>query len=327
MEHKNQSASATVSSVSTSLGSWPEKESSPKARRAGIRQKMMQHPLLNLMLLTATLATTTWAGAAYQGISLWRDPGSWTAGLPYALAVLIILGVHEMGHYFAARYHRLRVSLPYFIPMPFAIGTLGAFVRLEDEPKERRKMFDVAVAGPLAGLVAALGVLAVGLLGNSASTAPPVDPSSSVLLGLLANAVGQDAAVAANNPLVFAGWLGLMLTAFNLLPVGQLDGGHMARALFGERAAVWISRVTLGAMLLLGLFVWHGFLLWTLVAFLFSGRSGRKPSDGASVAQRGLLFDVRRHALGTAAFALIALILVPMPGFTSTLVASGCPWL
>lgn len=292
------------------------------------RRGLQRQPYINMLLLLATLATTTWAGAVYQGVSLWRDPGAWTVGLPYALAVLFILGVHEMGHYLAARYHRVRASLPYFIPMPFAIGTLGAFIRMEEEPGERRKMFDIAVAGPLAGLVAALGLLAVGLLSPAAfGLAPVVDTGSSLLLGLLANAIGGDSAVLASNPLVFAGWLGLLLTAFNLLPAGRLDGGHMARALFGDRAAVWIGRVTLAGTVLLGLLVWHGFLLWALVAFALSGptataanaereaRGGRRPR-----------LDPRRVALGTAAFALIALILVPMPGAASSLVASGCPW-
>lgn len=290
---------------------------------------LQRTPWIQLLLLLGTLATTTWAGAAYQGISLWRDPGQWAAGLPYALSVLLILGVHEMGHYLVARYHGMRASLPYFLPLPIAIGTLGAFIRMEEGDGDRRKMFDVAVAGPLAGLVASLGILAAGLtLGSTPGAAPAVDPASSVLLGVLAHAVGWDVATLVSQPLVFAGWLGLLLTAFNLLPVGQLDGGHMARALFGERAAIWIGRITLAGTVLLGVLVWHGFLLWALVAFAVSG--GSSASRGAAEAapeERGLLLDARRHAVGVAALGLLALILMPLSGFAASPLSGACPWL
>jgi membrane-associated protease RseP (regulator of RpoE activity) len=291
--------------------------------------KTRHNPLVNVALLIATLITTAWAGAAYQGINLWRNPEMWTTGLPYALGVLLILGVHEMGHFLAARYHGVRVSLPYFIPMPFSLGTLGAFVRIEEDPRERHKVFDIAAAGPLAGLAASLGILVAGLYGTSVpSTLPSVGPGSSLLLGLLARTVGSHAYGHSGHPLVFAGSLGLMITAFNLLPVAQLDGGHMARALLGERAALWIGRITLGVMLLLGAFVWHGFLLWALIAFAF----GERPStdDGSEDVARlegGLSLDLRRRAIGLVSFALVALILIPMPGSTPALSASGCPWL
>lgn len=323
------------SKANPSSGIWPEHAGTRATDKRGVasaadvpwKLRLARNPLSNLALLIATLITTTWAGAAYQGVDLWRDPGNWMVGIPYALALLLILSVHEMGHYAAAKYHRVRVSLPYFIPMPFALGTLGAFIRMEQEPEERRKMFDIAVAGPLAGLAAALGVLAVGLVEASGPSAgPSVDPTSSLLLGLVAKAIGQDTAMLASDPLVFAGWLGLMLTAFNLLPIGQLDGGHMARALFGPRTATWMGRLTLGALVLLGAFVWHGFLLWALVAFAVGG-GGPATGHGQHAADDKLLPDLRRHALGTAAFVLIALILIPMPGATSSLAASACPWL
>lgn len=200
-----------------------------------------------------------------------------------------------------------------------------------DEPTtDRRKMFDIAVAGPLAGLVAALAVLAVAFalpIGNGG--APSVDPSSSAVLAIVAEAFGHDAAVAAANPLAFAGWLGLLLTAFNLAPVGNLDGGHMARALFGDRAATWIGRATLAGMVLLGVFVWHGFLLWALVAFAVGSGRSTPPGEDPQAA-RGVLYDLRRHALALLAFAVVALILLPLPGGSSSMITAGasgaCPW-
>jgi hypothetical protein len=120
-------------------------------------------PALHLGLVALTLVTTTWAGALHQGINLLQEPARFTAGLPYALALMTILGAHEMGHYVMARRHGMRVTLPYFIPVPFALGTFGAFIQLRSPSPSRRALFDVGVAGPLAGLVFAIPALLVGL--------------------------------------------------------------------------------------------------------------------------------------------------------------------
>lgn len=122
-----------------------------------------RRPLVNLGLFAATLVTTTFAGAAHQGVNVFDSPEAWTVGLPYGLGVMLILGVHEMGHYLAGRYHGVPVSLPYFIPIPFALGTFGAFIRLPPLLKTRRQLFDIGVAGPLAGLAVAIPALAIGL--------------------------------------------------------------------------------------------------------------------------------------------------------------------
>ena len=110
-------------------------------------------PWVNGLLFALTILTTTWAGAAHQGINLLHEPARFAVGLPYALGLLAILGVHELGHYFMARYHGIRVTLPFFIPVPFALGTFGAFIEMRSRAENRRALFDVAVAGPLAGLV------------------------------------------------------------------------------------------------------------------------------------------------------------------------------
>lgn len=122
-----------------------------------------KRPLVNLALFAATLVTTSFAGAAHQGVNLFERPDAWTLGLPYGIGVMLILGVHEMGHYVAARFHRVPVSLPYFIPVPFALGTFGAFIRMPALLKTRRQLFDIGVAGPLAGLAVAIPALALGL--------------------------------------------------------------------------------------------------------------------------------------------------------------------
>jgi len=138
-------------------------------------------PWFHWLLFALTILTTTWAGAAHQGIDLLREPDRFAAGLPYSLGLLAILGVHEMGHYFAARRHGIDVTPPFFIPLPFALGTFGAFIKMRSPSQNRTALFDVAVAGPLAGLVIAIPALLIGL---RSSTIPPVVSSCRVDHGL-----------------------------------------------------------------------------------------------------------------------------------------------
>ena len=274
---------------------------------------------LNLALLLATLATTTWAGAAHRGVDLLAEPGRFAEGLPYALALLLILGAHELGHYFTARRHGIAVSLPYFIPIPFALGTFGAFIKMKSLAADRRQMFDVAVAGPLAGLVIAIPALLLGLQYSEVVTGPSApgmmmggaDVGSSVLFAFLAKAALGEAILEGHrlvlHPIAFAGWLGLLVTALNLVPVGQLDGGHLVHALLGHRTARIVGVTALGALVVLGLFVWSGLLFWALLIYLIAGTSDVPPLNDVSRVGRG------RVALGAATFALLLLILLPVP--------------
>jgi Zn-dependent protease len=274
---------------------------------------------LNLFLVLATLATTTWAGAAHQGVDLLAEPDRFAAGLPYALALLLILGAHELGHYFTARHHGIAVSLPYFIPVPFALGTFGAFIKMKSLAADRRQMFDVAVAGPLAGLVLAIPALLIGLQDSTVVTGPGApgmmmggaDVGSSVLFAFLAKAALGEAVLEGHrlvlHPVAFAGWLGLLVTALNLVPVGQLDGGHLVHALLGHRTARTVGVFALGALVVLGLFVWSGLLFWALLIYLIAGTTDVPPLNDVSRVGRG------RMALGAATFALLLLILLPVP--------------
>lgn len=291
-------------------------------------------PLVHLGLFAATLVTTTFAGAAHQGVNLLDRPDAWMAGLPYGLGVMLILGVHEMGHYLAGRYHGVPVSLPYFIPVPFALGTFGAFIRLPPLLKTRRQLFDIGVAGPLAGLAVAIPALALGLrwstvlpLETAADTSAHmqgVSVNASMLLTFVSKLAIGDALTAGHyvllHPLAFAGWLGLMITALNLLPVGQLDGGHVARALFGQSRAAAIGKATLFGMVALGLFVWSGLLFWALVVFFIAGTPGMPPMEDVTP------IDPRRKALAWFSFALLALILLPFPHALSPEIGLHCPY-
>ena len=274
---------------------------------------------INLALLLATLATTTWAGAAHGGVDLLAEPGRFAVGLPYALALLLILGAHELGHYFTARRHGIAVSLPYFIPIPFALGTFGAFIRMRSLAADRRQMFDVAVAGPLAGLVIAVPALLIGLQHSTVVTGPAApgmmmggaDVGSSVLFAVLAKAALGEAVLESHrlvlHPVAFAGWLGLLVTALNLIPVGQLDGGHLVHAMLGHRTARVVGVVALGTLVVLGLFVWSGLLVWALLIVLVAGTTDVPPLNDVSRVGQG------RMALGAVAFALLLLILLPVP--------------
>jgi Zn-dependent protease len=287
---------------------------------------------VNFGLLILTFGTMTWAGAAHRGVNVLENPSAIGAGLPYAFALLLILGAHELGHYFTARRYGMSVSLPYFIPVPFALGTFGAFIRMRSLSPTRRAMFDVAIAGPLAGLLIAVPALIIGLRYSAIvpeTAAPPLfmggaDVGSSVLFAFLAKTVMGDAVLEGHrlvlHPVAFAGWLGLFVTALNLFPVGQLDGGHLVHALLGRKAARTVGLASLVALVLLGLFVWSGLLFWAVLIFFLAGIEDAPPMNAVS------RLDRARLAMGAAAFVLLLLILVPIPHALYTTFGIHCPY-
>lgn len=238
-----------------------------------------------------------------------------------------------MGHFFTARKHGIKVTPPFFIPVPFALGTFGAFIQMKSPTQNRRSLFDVAVAGPLAGLLVAVPALLIGLQ-NSEVLSPDVEPSrsmmggtsvgSSLLFALISKVViGEqlhDGNVLRLSPLAFAGWLGLLVTALNLLPIGQLDGGHIARAMFGRRVGEIISSVAMWSLFLLALFVWPGLLFWAILVFFIAGRGTPPLNDLTPISPR-------RMGLGYATFLILALILIPLPHAFWDTAGIYCPYL
>lgn len=289
---------------------------------------------VNWLLFALTIVTTTFAGTAHQGVDLLREPSRFATGLPYALGLVLILGCHECGHYFMARRHGIRVTLPYFIPVPFALGTFGAFIKMRAPAQDRRALFDVAVAGPIAGLIIAIPALLFGL--RSSVIIPATDAmdtdmmhhgasvGSSVLLAFLAKLSLGSALIEGHvlqlSPLAFAGWLGLLVTALNLLPIGQLDGGHIAHAMFGQRAGETIGSVAMWTLLLLGLFVWPGLLMWAIVVFFIAGRGAPPLNDLTPL-------PPSRRRLGYTAFAILALIITPLPHTLWSAAGIHCPYM
>ncbi|MEP6819300.1 MAG: site-2 protease family protein [bacterium] len=200
---------------------------------------------------------------------LWQalaDPNLLKSGLTFSAALLTILTAHEMGHYLACRYYGVRATLPFFIPAPplFLAGTFGAFIKMKSPIPSRRALFDIGLAGPLAGFVALLPVAVAGLLNLQTaalqSAGPSITFNDPLLFQIIAKLTNTDLVDALPNPFYMAAWLGLLVTSLNLMPVGQLDGGHGTFAVFGQRAHKIIGRVafvTVAMMSVLG-FIWHG---------------------------------------------------------------------
>jgi membrane-associated protease RseP (regulator of RpoE activity) len=198
-------------------------------------------------------------------------------GLPFSLTLMVILLAHELGHYLACVYYRLDASLPYFLPAPTFIGTFGAFIRIRSPIYSKRALFDVGVAGPLAGFAVLVPLLAVGLAyskvipgmaerGDLVFGTPPI-------LWILEKLIfpGTAAADIYLHPVARAAWVGVFATALNLLPIGQLDGGHILYAFAGEKHRL-LSRLFVLALIPIGIFFWYVWLLWALFFFFFGMR-------------------------------------------------------
>lgn len=266
---------------------------------------------IHATLLLATLATTTWAGAMHQGVNILSRPSEWTRGLPYALALLVILGVHEMGHFVMARRRGVRVSLPYFIPAPIWLGTFGAFIKMRGAIRDRATYLDVGIAGPLAGLAVAVAALFLGLLLERPTVVAGhgLSPGSSFLFAGVYRLAGGTAfsATVQLGPIAFAGWLGLMVTALNLFPVGQLDGGHIAYAALGPVVARVLSGAVIALLVGGGLLLGSHLTMWGFIVWLIAGISHPPAEDEGAPIGRG------RKMLAASALLLLVAILVPLP--------------
>lgn len=278
------------------------------------------NPLINLGLLLVTIFTTTLAGASFANVNILRAlqltlRGNYAsleqaliAGAPFALTLLLILGVHEMGHYVAGRLHGAAVTLPYFIPMPFGLGTLGAFIQLKSPVESRKALFDLGLSGPVAGFVVALPLLIIGLLSSQVvPAASGAVMGNSILVNFLAQLILPHAAGYAVqlSPVAVAAWFGILITGFNLLPMGQLDGGHVAYAVLGK-AARPLAYLTFGVMIVLGFTVWSGWLVWALFA-LFTGLNHAEPLNDITP------LDPVRKTIGFLSLLWFILIITPKP--------------
>jgi len=227
-------------------------------------------PAVNAVLLATTMFTTVAAGAVWDGVDPFADPSVLVRGLPFALTLISILLVHEAGHYVMCVRHGVRASLPYFLPglpLPPMVGTFGAFIRIRSRFPNRTALFDIGAGGPWAGFVVALFATAYGI---SQSTVLPAPPDAALELGdsLLTTVLtwlllDVDPTRVALHPIGLAGWFGLFVTSLNLIPVGQLDGGHVLYAAFGPTRV--LPLVLVGILLWLGFTGWPGWVLWAFI--------------------------------------------------------------
>jgi membrane-associated protease RseP (regulator of RpoE activity) len=264
------------------------------------------------LFLAATVLTTLLAGSLTAGGDPFSEPFGLLRGLPFAISLLSILGVHELAHYFTSRRKGVRASLPLFLPGFWPFGTFGALIRIKSPIPNRRALLDIGASGPLAGFAAALPVAVVGLfLSSFEPIVPSAEPGlafgSPLVFTLLEKAVlgaRPEGYGLLLHPVAFAAWIGFFVTALNLLPVGQLDGGHILYALFGRGHHRW-ARVVLFLLLPLGFF-WPGWLFWgALMCFMGYGHP--------PVLAEGEPLEGRRKVVAVLAALVLVLTFTPVP--------------
>ncbi|MEJ2144486.1 MAG: site-2 protease family protein [Acidobacteriota bacterium] len=286
---------------------------------------------LPLLLFIITCLTTLLAGFLWNAefsaatsdqlaqsiLQLLHDPTVLLAGSPFAFSVLVILICHEMGHYLACRFHKIDATVPYVIPAPPPLnpfGTFGAVIRIKSLFRDRRQLFDVGIAGPLAGFVLILPVLAVGVaLSTQFQGFDSLEPSwefGEPLLFQLAVKLffRGDPAYIQLHPVGWAAWFGMLATSLNLLPVGQLDGGHVVYALFGSRVHRIVSYVTFISLVLLSLLSWPmlGYLLFAVILLFLRFRHPRPYNDAPQLGRA-------RWILALVALVVFVVTFMPVP--------------
>lgn len=317
------------------MGSFPveypsaEGSAPPPSRNRALWVRFGSRPKywLHILLFIATALTTTTMGArlwfnfaanqpAFSDddleflLRLWQSPGLLSAGLPFSLTLLTILTAHELGHYFACRFYRVDASLPYFLPAPSLIGTLGAFIRIRSPIYAKPVLFDIGIAGPIAGFLCLVPALAIGLA--LSKVIPGIATEGDFRFGvpllesLLRNLVfpGVPASDLYLHPIARAAWVGMLATALNLLPIGQLDGGHILYSFVGEWHK-FLSRVFVAALIPLAIFFSYSWIVWAVLLFFFGMRHPAIYDDFPL--SRG------RRILGVCALAMFVLCFTPAP--------------
>ncbi len=290
---------------------------------------------LHLLLLVLTFITTTTVGGQLQfnfdhnlpvlrgGDTLlplfpfewlFSNPHAILRGIPFSIALMLILLAHEMGHYLYARRYGVQATLPFFIPAPTLIGTLGAFIRIRSLIPSRAALFDIGIAGPIAGFVLAVPTMLFGLLLSRSGVAlglddiplgfPLIFRLGHSLLSHSASALGHPLAELNLHPVAIAAWAGMLATALNLLPGGQLDGGHIVYAVF-PKAHKWVSIGSIALLVPFAFFGWAGWMLWAVILGFTGLRHPNVPlAQGLSAG---------RTKLALAALLILVLTFTPAP--------------
>lgn len=304
----------------------------PRSSASPALQWSLAAALLLLTFLTTTTLGAVWVVSARTDLStfldpflapatilgVWHDPAMLRLGLAFSLPLLFILLCHELGHWLACRHYGIPATPPYFLPAPLALGTLGAFIRIRAPIRHRRELFDVGIAGPIAGFVALLPFLFLGVAWSSVGLVREVAPEqANMYLSLPGRSLGislvtwllhgnlPDQSTLNFHPFALAAWFGLLATALNLLPIGQLDGGHILYAANSDLH----RRMGIPVLLSLGAiaFVWPGWLLWGGLVLVLTGLRHPPVRDQAEP------LDPRRRRLAWLALLLFLLSFMPVP--------------
>ena len=281
---------------------------------------------VHVLLFLATLLMTTWVGAYhyagwqddFKGVPFQLDWPAFARGLWYSGTILAILGAHEFGHYFACAYHRVNATLPFFLPLPppFLTGTLGAFIRIRQPIRTKRMLFDIGIAGPLAGFAVAIPALFIGIAMSHVVALPKAadnmlslgEPLAFKAAAWVIWGTVKDGYSLNMHPVAFAAWFGLLATALNLFPIGQLDGGHISYAVLG-RHSTRVTLTTIGVAVVLTFFS-LSWLVWTvlMIAMLFAfGPNHPRTMD------EHIPIDRTRLVLAFVALAVFVLSFTPSP--------------
>lgn len=267
---------------------------------------------IHVLLFILTFMTTLFAGALMSGVIPWEQPEKIYLGLPFSLTLLLILLTHEMSHYFMSRRHKVSATLPYFIPAPSIIGTFGAIIKMKPPIPDRRSLIDIGASGPIGGFIIAVIACIVGLTLSEVKPAGEIQEGiafgSSILFTFLSEIILNTDPVKYDvilHPVAFAGWIGLLVTSLNLLPIGQLDGGHIIYALFGEKHRV-ISKSTIPVLIVLGVFFWPGWIIWAILMIVLGYRH-------PPVVYPYIQLDRRRKLIGWISLLMFILTFTPMP--------------
>ncbi len=287
-------------------------------------------PWINIALIILTLGTAALVGsswgmnylyadriAADPGFQpgpgqIWRDPRLLGLSILYAVVLMAILLAHEMGHYLACRRYGLSATLPFFIPAPTLIGTWGAFIKIRDPITRKRRLFDIGAAGPLAGFVLAVPALLIGLAFSK--SVPAIPRETAIVFGeplllrlgglLFLRDIGPGMDVVF-HPVAFAGWVGMLVTSLNLIPLGQLDGGHIAYAVFGARIRS-ATKIIMALLAMAGLFFWAGWLIWFFILLIMGLRHPRVYDENEPLGKK-------RTAVAALILVIFILTFIPAP--------------
>lgn len=273
---------------------------------------MKKIPYLHIVLFILTFFSTMAVGALNEGINIIKEPFKIYKGLPFSMTLLCILLAHEFSHYLASKKHRVEATLPYFIPAPTIFGTLGAVIKMKSPITTKNALMDIGASGPIAGFIVSVVATIIGLSFSEVMPLEKVEGAialggSLLFTGLTELIIGTipDNYDVFLHPVAFAGWIGFFVTALNLIPVGQLDGGHIAYALFGEKHKN-LSKILIGTMIVFGIFIWEGWIIWAVMLIILGFRH-------PPIIYSEIPLDRKRKKIGWTSLVIFILTFTPIP--------------